>query len=472
MKKLFTNEQMRAADMATISNGISAETLMRRAGVALANNVIQVANDIAAKSIVVVCGVGNNGGDGYVCAQELYKSGLNVSVYAFEGNLFCDCLREKQRYQGAYTTFLQADIIVDCIFGTGLRRNVEQPYLDVIAEINALGAFVISADIPSGLNGDNGIPCGIAVQANLTVAIAQEKVGLYLNDGVDYCGKIVVADIGIDGENYICALMEEKDAATAFPKRKRNTHKGNYGSCSILAGQTYLGAGVLALSSAVLSGCGYVKFTCDFNTKLALVAAYPQVMYSEDADLSANAIAFGMGSGINQETCEQLTYLLTNYQGKLIIDADGLNCLAKIGIDVLKQKTCEVLLTPHWKEFSRLSEKSVTEIANNPVRLAQDFAKEYGVTVLLKSATAIITDGNDTAISARGSSALAKGGSGDYLSGFIAGCAARGLSLWRAAACSHYVLGAAAELATERYGDYCATYQNVLECLPQVIKKF
>ncbi len=471
MKKLLTNAQMRAADACTISGGVSGETLMFRAGKALADMFEEIIKK-SGMAVTVVCGTGNNGGDGYVCARLLYERGVNVKVYAFSGRLSPDCLREKERYKGAYTEEIGGGIIVDCIFGTGLCREVGSPYKEVIEKINSSGAYVISADIPSGLNGDNGLIMGTAVKAHTTVAIGQLKQGFFLNDGLDMCGAIELADIGISSDEYNCALAESWDIGKFYPRtRKRNSHKGTYGSCEVIGGGKYAGAAALALYGAVVSGCGYVKLVCKDEVKNSLVAALPQVVYIGECDFNSDCIAIGMGSGVSGETYSRLVNALENYKGKLIIDADGLNCLAKYGLKPLERKKCDVILTPHVKEFSRISGYSIEEIQANGVQLVKEFAKKYCVTVILKSASAIVSDGERTVICDRGNSALAKGGSGDVLAGYICGTAARGVGLFDAAVCAHYIIGTAAEIASEKSLDYCVTYKEVLSSVPDAIIK-
>lgn len=469
MQKFLTNALMRQCDSYTINTlGVPSIELMERAGAALAEQV----QNCGDKCVTVVCGGGNNGGDGYVCARLLMERGVAVSVCDLSGGRYSpDCADRKGAYGGQYASTIKGDIIVDCIFGTGLCRNVEGEYAAAIDAINASGAFVVSADIPSGINGDNGRVMGTAVRADITVAIAQYKLGHVLGDGPDYCGAVIRADIGIDAPADCACAFEDGDISPFFPKRLHNSHKGNYGSACIVAGsKKYPGAAALCLSMAERSGCGYVKLCSDSEVKSALVATYPQAIYLERPDYSCSALAVGPGCGDDQATYNAVKDALLNYEGKLIIDADGLNSLSHFGKEILRDKKCSVLITPHVKEFSRLTGKAVDEILNDPVNCAKAFAGEYGVTVLLKGAATIITDGQRVALNLRGSTALAKGGSGDMLTGFICGTAARGLNLFNAAVCASYVMGAAAEEASAQRTDYCATAQDIIERLPEAIK--
>lgn len=444
------NATMRSADAETIKGGVPSEELMHRAGKALADAVWAAVKRLNAKSVLFVCGTGNNGGDGYVAARLLTDGGIKVGVFAAEyGKLSEDCLREKSAYCGEYSTEIVGDIVVDCLFGTGLSRAVSGEYAKVIDKINSSRAYVISADIPSGLNGDNGLLQGCAVKADETVAIAYPKLGAYLNDGLDYCGKITVCDIGIKSSQSDAAVVEGEDIIALLPERKRNTHKGSYGSCCVVAGSNeYLGACALSLSTALRSGCGYVYGVVPKKMKCALAVKYPQCIYVNKPVFAADAVAVGMGCGLNRKTYARVCKLIKSYGGKLIIDADGLNCLAKYGKEVLKQAKASVLITPHVGEMARLCGVDVGQVKSDPVGFASKFAKEYSVVVHLKSASCVTVEKDMCVITANGNTSLAKAGSGDLLSGLICGTAATGLSLFDAAVRSQYLLGEAAKISS------------------------
>ena len=474
MQRVLTNSQMRAADGYTINNlNVAPETLMCRAGVAIADEVRAVADTINAKSIIIACGTGNNGGDGYVCARELKSRGYSVKVYAMDGNFSEDCARERAAYSGECTENLDAEIIVDCLFGTGLNRVISGIYGGVIEKINKSGAFVICADIPSGLNGDNGLVEGCAVKADITVAVAEYKAGYFLNDGPDYCGKVIKKDIGITcpDDNY-AQIFTDEDIKKFYPKRKRNSHKGTYGTAQIIAGSArYIGAAALAAEAALKSGCGYVKLNTYQQNRASLAVKLPQVIFNDCVDMSAGCIAVGPGCGTTEELYKTIVSLLNCYNGTLIIDADGLNALTQFGVDALNNKKCSVILTPHVKEFSRLSNLSVDEIASDPITHTCNFAKKYNVTVLLKSAVSVLCDGERIALLHRGNSALAKGGSGDMLTGYACGTAARGVDGFNAVAVSSYTLGLAAEICAEERTEYCVTSKDLIKNLHNAVKR-
>ena len=257
-----------------------------------------------------------------------------------------------------------------------------------------------------------------------------------------------------------------------YPERKRNTHKGSYGSANIIAGSDkYMGAAALAAEAALMSGCGYVKLTTSERVRSALASKLPQIICLDEPDYSSQAVAVGMGCGVSENLYAVISKLLEDYNGKLIIDADGLNSLAKYGVDILNKRKYSVILTPHVKEFSRLTGLTVDEICLSPVKYAYGFARRYGVHVLLKGADSLITDGERVAVNTRGTTALAKGGSGDMLSGYMCGCAARGLNIFDAAVCAAYTMGLSAEISSAQKTDYCVTAKDIIKNLHFAVKQ-
>ncbi len=456
---------MRQADENTIKNGTPSLVLMERAGFAIASVAERALENIKIKSVAVFCGGGNNGGDGFVAARLLSERGYDTHVICFAEKFSRDCEAVKALYKGdIYGVFpkLRAGLIIDCLFGTGLNGELVGKNAEAVNYINNSGAFVVSADIPSGINGDNGLVMGVAVKADITVCIAQYKNGLFLNDGKDYCGKIEVADIGINGGDTYLRVLEREDIKGFFKKRKSNSNKGSYGKSAIISGSSaYNGAPALCAKACLRGGAGYTYLCLPKKLYPHYIAKLPEAILLEfygesehkfdEGDLNeiigCQAIAIGPGVGVSEEIYRIVNYLLKNYKGKLVIDADALNSLAKFGVDTLKEKTCEVILTPHVKEFSRLAKKSVLEINKNLIEEAECFAREYGVTLLLKSNTSVITDGKDTFLNALGSPSLAKGGSGDTLTGLLCSlcayndsdleccCAASGLTSLSASYC-------------------------------------
>jgi NAD(P)H-hydrate epimerase len=489
MINVVTVDVMRRADRAAIEGGISSLELMRRA----AKSIFEASKKRGKTAIV--CGPGNNGGDGYALACIMRDKGFDVDVFSLSDKLSEDAYYYKETYikKGGKpipfteeTAFEDYDIIYDCIFGTGGGREVTGLYRAAVEKINSSEAFVISADIPSGLNGDNGLPQGIAVEADITVAIGAVKAGHILNDGPDYSGKIISADIGIKTEKCF-SLVEDSDIDVSFPERKRNINKGDSGRLVIYAGSSrFMGAAILASHgvSAVRTGAGLVTLAIPepyVQTVIPLMRnciLFPLPLkdgfiffdsaLAEESIKGANAAAIGMGMGANADTLNFVKFLL-NKDITLLIDADGLNVLEG-NTDLLIDHKARLILTPHPKEFSRLTGYTVNQILSDPINLAKHYAKEWNSVILLKGSATVITDGERVMIVDRGAPSMAKGGSGDVLSGVIAGIAARGIPPFEAAYSGAYLAGAAGELASRDKGNYSADPMDTAEALYRIIK--
>ena len=496
MKYLLTNEQMREADVFTIKQlGVPALELMERAGIAL----YETAKELAGKGkILCVCGSGNNGGDGYVCGRKLLLDGYVVDAYSF-GNTPSECCQiNRAEFEinggiildempnGGYS------LVVDCLFGTGYIPREDEGAECVIRKINALkkrGAKVLSADIPSGVGGTNGLTRGIAVQADITLCIGEIKTGAVLGDGLDYCGELRRVDVGIclpdfdkEGDGY-AHLIEKEEIGELLPARKRNTHKGNYGVASIIAGsEKYTGAAYLAARAASRSGAGYTRLYLPETLVPIFALKTPEVLLCplKDGGVSAfteenfeeipkGGLAVGMGLGVSEGLANLLEYLISHHEGLLVIDADAITALAEYSFDRLDKifagKSCEILLTPHPLEFARLLKVSTAEVLFDDMALAKAFAAKHGVSVLLKGASSIITDGKQVCVCTAGTAGQAKGGSGDVLSGVLAGLGAMKLSAIDAAKAGAYLCGSAAELATQEYGEYSLLASDIVEYL-------
>ena len=473
MERILTTEQIRLADEYTIKTlGVPEEILVERAGKCVAD---EIKKRFFGGRVLVCIGKGNNGADGQVVARELSKThGFSVATINVANGIL-------KLFDKKY------DIIVDCIFGTGLNREVDGKFKKAIDLINSSGAFVVSCDIPSGLNGDNGKVMGVAVKANLTIAIQELKLGHFLNDGPDYSGEIVAKDIGISiwGDNYVKRL-NNASVSSFFSKRNKNVHKGNFGKTCILGGsENYTGSVILSTNAlcALKMGVGYVNLVVPKSLFNAYVGKVPEALlgHFDDSEqtlvdineidklLKYGCIAIGMGMGVNERVYQTIKYLLSNYEGKLLIDADGLNSLSKFGVNILKNKKCEVVLTPHIAEFSRLTGKSVQEILDDPITYAIEFANKYDVIVLLKNAVSVITDGVEVYLNTTGTPSMAKAGSGDVLSGITAGLLARSTESLLAVACASYIFGKAGEDATSKQNEYTVIASDIVNSLPTVI---
>lgn len=476
MQRILSAEQMRLADKYTIETlGVSQDELVLRAGTAVAE---EIKSRFFGGRVLVCVGKGNNGKDGLVVADILSKThGYNVTIFNAQNGLL-KILDKK------------FDIIIDCIFGTGLNKTISGNYKRIIDKINSSNAFVISCDIASGLNGDTGEIMGTAVKANLTIAIQEYKLGHFLSSGIDYSGEVVCRDIGISiWDENVVHRIQKADAKKLFEVRNRNVHKGSFGKACVIGGSKSFSGSVLLSLNALCSlkaGAGYSYLAVPKSVFSGYIGLNPEciltpleddgnsiVLDKENLDklMKVDAIAIGMGMTCNVNTYQIVEYLLNNYTGKLIIDADAINCLSEFGKDILKNKKCSVVLTPHIGEFSRLIKVDKQTLKDNAIELAKSFAKEYGVTLLLKSAVSIITDGEQTFINTTGSSGMAKAGSGDVLSGFMAGVLARAEDLLEGVTTSAYVFGVAGELAQKDGNEYTITATDLINYLPKAINR-
>jgi len=471
--------------------GGSTRDLMGAAGEGICNAV----NDIDAsvwshgKKVAIVCGTGNNGGDGYALALQLHKRGIDSELFLVEykftsdsGYYFglCRELGIPYRVIDGDVDLSDFDTIVDCIFGVGLRGAPEGRIADIIRAINESGGFVVSADINSGICGDSGIVETTVVRSDVTVAIGYPKPGHFLGSARDYIGKLVIADIGVQPVSKPYKLFEAADAAAVFPRRLHNSHKGTWGTAAIIGGSIkYSGAAKLANLAAsslasLKSGCGVARLVVPASISQAVMPYLLEstlcpvpdkdgkMIFDEGAISEAisgtKSIAIGMGLGDNYEdNYKMLEYILTHYSGFIIIDADAINALAKYGAGILEKGVGRVILTPHPAEFSRLCGLAVPDILRDPAKAAADFVAKYKVTVLLKgTATVVASHTGDVYIIDRGCPGMATAGSGDVLAGIMAGVCAQSCSFPGGgnfpdpayiAAASAYIAGVAGELA-------------------------
>ena len=549
MTGIMSVEDMRSSDAATIAGGVTGRELMARAGKAIYEAVMWKA------PVAIVCGVGNNAGDGYVLAGLLKDAGTDCTLVLLEERFsedgryyFEECVKREEsvktyetgdagnaganampagdgsaeRKSGKINIYNIDEIdalsgfgtVVDCIFGTGFKGEVKGKAQDAIDMINESGAYVVSVDINSGLNGDSGmaakremaeIPADMSkagtagvgtikpytcVYSDLTISIGTFKPGHFLNLAKDVMKRKINVDIGIKPLSEEIFLLEESDVAGFLGKRPNFSNKGTYGYTALIGGsKRYSGAVRLAgmANAAMRAGAGVVKVALPgalYHDLLPLIlesTVFPlsdrdgEAVFNEAelAELVANVktVAFGMGIGVSEETLKILMYLLKNYKGRLIIDADGLTLLSRMDRSVLKSTAGQVVLTPHLKEFERLTGKRIDEILVSPIDTARAYASETNTVVLLKGPSTIITDGRVTYITDAGCPGMATAGSGDVLSGILSAVCANG-ELVLAVAAGAYINGKAGELAQEKYGAVSMVASDTVGCIPEVIRPF
>ena len=491
MIRIASVENMRVSDKNTIETKTPSQELMYKAGKGIFDCVNWQGK------ILIACGVGNNAGDGYVVAALLKEKGFSVDVlllqerFSPDGKYYFDIAKEQNVAWSVYNSekIEGYDIILDCIFGTGFKGEITGKARDLIEAINSSGAYVVSADINSGLNGDNGLG-DISVKSDLTISIGNPKSGHYLNMAKDKIGKLVNVDIGIDLIEKPHLLLEADDVKSFLGVRSNFSHKGTYGYVTLIGGCTEYGGAVKLANlsaSAMRSGAGVVKLAvpkslCQGVMPYLLESTlYPLSEYDGAVKFDENeiqgalngvkSVAVGMGLGQRGDNKEIIEYILNNYSLPVIIDADGLNTLAKMDEAILVKTKCKVVLTPHLKEFERLSGIPIAEIQGNPIEYAKAYAKKTSAILLLKGATTIVTDGEDVFLINKGCPGMATAGSGDVLSGVLASmCASYGDTLM-AVAVGAYINGLAGEMAQEKYGEISMVASDTAKCVGVAIKK-
>lgn len=450
--------------------------------------------------VAIVCGGGNNGADGYALGCLLAARGISCHIFRCSAHFSAvgHIFYEQACNAGIPNTLCteQTDLspyaqIVDCIFGTGFAGDPRGVAASMIRRINQAaerGAYVLSADVPSGLNAENGI-ANLCVCADRTVALGGYKPGHFLKQAHAVCGRLTCDTLGICLP-HVALLPQREDYLSWLPDRAADTHKGSYGTVCILGGsRRYTGAPKLAnlAQSALRSGCGISRL-CVPNSLTDAVAPlllestlYPmperdgQMCFDEQALMGALqgavACAVGMGWGSSPEYEKILDFLLQQPSLHLIIDADGLNTLARMDLSVLSRAAAQVVLTPHPMEFQRLSGVAVDDILQAPLTQAAAFAAQHGCTVLLKGSTTTVTDGHTTYLVNRGTSGMATAGSGDVLSGALCGLCGFMPANVQTAALGAYLCGTAGELAAAHLSEYAMLASDTATFLPKAFEQ-
>lgn len=466
--------------------------LMERAAMAVVKELTGGSYDL--QKILIACGMGNNGGDGLAIARRLTEEGCHVEV-CMVGAL--DHLSEEakvqlERYQaisGKFVTspvYREYTVIVDAIFGIGCNREITGIAAEVIREINEAEAAVLSVDIPSGISADSGKVCAVAVRASATVTFFTEKLGMILYPGRDFCGKILTADLGIpfDSMEMCQAITYGEEDLLKLPKRKADSHKGTYGKVLVIAGsQKISGAAYLAAAGAYRMGAGLVKLYTPKENQIAMQILLPEALLEvydrtrpslkqlKECMEWADVIVIGPGFGTDKIAEKILKYVIGKSGVPLVVDADGLNILAK-NKTALWEHQGEVILTPHLQEMARLTGKTKDMVKKDAIGEAKRFAAEYSVTMVLKDTRTIVTEGNDPVyINTSGNSGMATGGSGDVLAGILGGLLAQKLGAYDAARLGVYLHGMAGDAAERKMGPYSMLATDILDGIAEVTRK-
>jgi NAD(P)H-hydrate epimerase len=474
------------------------------------------AGGVAGKTVAVICGKGNNGGDGFVVARLLHQRGAKIIIFLIgaKGGVQGDALVNLERAQAAglavheiadsaaFSIPSDCEVIVDAIFGTGFSGPVKPPYAEIIRAINAhrgravsTHAPVVAVDAPSGLDGATGQVSDTCVKADISVTFGLPKYGQVVYPGKSYVGELLVADIGfpekaISEEEINLHYLTPIEAAAMLPHRAPESNKGDFGKLVVLAGSVgYTGAACLTAESGLRSGTGLVILGCPaglndiFETKLTEVITrpLPEVRKRRCFALRglgevremvkwADAVAVGPGIGAYHETRELIFRLLAELDKPAVFDADALNILAR-DIDRLKGHSAPLVISPHPGEMARLTGRSIEQIQRNRIGVALEFSQEFNLVVILKGAPSVIAAPNGEAwINPTGNEGMATAGSGDVLTGIVGGFLAQGMLDIDAAVLGCCVHGKAGDLARDEIGSRGMIAGDILAMLPEALQ--
>ena len=519
MQLVLTADQMRAADRRTIDEvGLPGAVLMENAGAAVAAALRR--RWPRARRILVLCGKGNNGGDGFVAARRLLDLGPQACLFSTRAAVEGDArvhmaafersggrlqeLPDEEAWRARREALLGgAEVVVDALLGTGLRNAPAGVLARVIADVEAYrrrsGIPLVAVDVPSGLSSDNGQTPWETLSADLTVTFAAPKRCHVLAPACDRVGELEVADIGIRpdviaGTGTALGLLEAADAAAAFPPRDLAAHKGSFGHLLLVAGSVgKTGAAVLAAGAALRSGAGLVTVATPWPA-LPLVAAGRAELMTEALPVSASGdlepgavdralelarlrhgVVLGPGLGDHPATRAFVLRFVRECPRPLLLDADGLNAFAGDSgalAEALRERGAASVLTPHPGEMARLVGSSVPEVQARRLETAQALAASTRGLVVLKGRRSVIAhpDGR-AAVNPTGNPGMATGGTGDALAGMVGALLARGLDAWQAAIAGVYLHGLAGDLAAERLGPESLLAQDLIEALPEAIRR-
>lgn len=505
MRLAVTNEQMKRAEENADRSGTPYLQLMKNAGQACFNRICQLTDDIKDKNVVVLSGRGNNGGDGIVITDLLLEAGANAILIFVSDLPKSDCARlcfsiyetglnmslYAHQKENVKRVLENSEIIIDCVFGTGFHGELEESTAELFKFINEkCPAMKISIDVPSGCNSDTGEIAANAFHPDFTITLGAVKKGLYSHPCFEHCGVLLLADIGIPQSCYErCeAVLTDELIREFIPERTTVSHKGTYGKLLNIAGSArYTGAALLSTDAALRMGVGLCTLATPQRVVNAIAAAIPETTYfpldcDENGFLSSNgtaalkrlvedggfsAISIGCGLGNTPETADAAEFVIKNADCPVIIDADGLNAISS-NINILKESKRGVIVTPHPAEFARMTGKSVAEIQSDRITAAKRFAAEYGAVTVLKGVnTVIAAPTGETFINTTGNAGLAKGGSGDVLTGIIASLTAQGADIFYGTVLGVYLHGLTADRLGKTKPLYSILPRDLIDALSE-----
>ncbi len=514
MQILTTPEQMKAFDAAASGRfGIPGSILMENAGRGVVDRVVAATGSVAGKRVTVVCGKGNNGGDGFVVARHLLLRGALVDVIllarptevAGDARIHLAILRKFQKsasaslrvsFQSARFTPPQGvvpAIVVDALFGTGYSGVPRGVAASAIRWINTSGAYVVAVDVPSGLDAATGMASGDVVRAHLTVSMAAEKVGQYIGAGPDQCGRIEVVDIGITPafdpvRNVRVFRHDDASVAQLLPRRTRTAHKYSVGKVLVIGGsRQYTGAPVYAALAALRSGAGAVVLAIPAGVRQVIASRTKDVLLQSLSESPAGTVAqcalgelaeriawadalvVGPGLGRHPETDAFVRELFVSCPRPLLVDADALVALCDGPARQWKRPAATVL-TPHSGELARLLGTTASAVEGDRMNTARSTARRLSSVLVLKGASTLCAAPDGTVVvNTTGNPGMATIGSGDVLAGLIGGLIAQGMPSFEASAAGVYLHGRSGDLAAARFGQRSLLASDILALLPQAV---
>ncbi|MCH5208844.1 MAG: NAD(P)H-hydrate dehydratase [Oscillospiraceae bacterium] len=470
MKYVVTNLQMKKAEEECDRSFLSYSRLMKNAGTAAADHILGFCDNRT--KAVILCGSGNNGGDGFVIAKILRENNIPTEIILANGepktdtargyfdNSALDWTNDKDRCKEALS---EANLAADCVFGTGFHGKLPEKIAEIMKSANQI-PLKFAVDVPSGVDSDTGEFDENCFKPTHTLVLAAMKKGLISPNCVDVLGKVELLDIGIPDECY-----KEYEAffktvgEDVLPERLPSANKGSFGRLLNIAGSLYYcGAAAMSTKAALRMGTGLCTLAAPISVVKILASSIYETTYlplceDENGFIAENcaekiaeilprmnAVSIGCGLGNNEQTRALTEFVIKNAYCPIIIDADGINSISA-NIDILKARTGDTVITPHPLEFSRISGLSVNEIQRDRISAAREFSEKYGVAVLLKGAYTVVANGKEVWVNSSGNAALAKGGSGDVLTGIIASMMAQGVPAKSAAVEGAYIHGKTAD---------------------------
>ena len=488
--------QMKAADQYTIQKlGVPSLELMEHAAQAC----VQVLEDekVDLSHVCVVCGSGNNGGDGFAIARILQNNRYSVETFCVGNPEHYTEETQEQMHRlqecGGKITYgmPQEDsysVVIDAVFGVGLSRKVEGRYRQVIEQMNRMRGTKFAVDIPSGLSATTGCILGCAFKADYTVTFQLKKIGLELSQGRTMAGKVIVPDIGISTDS-ICEDQEIVRTAgkdiyrKMLPDRPEDSNKGTYGRLLVIAGSKGMaGAAYLNAHAAYMTGAGLVRIYTSSDNREILQTLLPEAIittyeeYNKEELLSlltwADSVCIGSGLGMSRLSEKILKTVIEYVKVPCLIDADGLNLLAENNNYLNQMAERRFVITPHMKEMSRLTSTPVEELKADRIQILKDFISRYRITCVLKdSRTLIASEEKGIRMNLTGNSAMAKAGSGDVLAGVISGWMVQGKEAEDAAELGTYIHGLSGDLAKFEKGVYSVMARDLIEYISKALMK-